>query len=142
MLFIYLKNPFNFVERICGLAKTASTHFVRLSASRTGLTQTFSTDPLLGSVGIYFFRQACQSRCSGLSASRTGLTQTFSTDPMLGSVERICGLAKDRTWIWSFGNSCTIRYTTRPLYKISKIKTKKGKPMPADIKQQSLQVKI
>jgi hypothetical protein len=57
-------------------AKPASTHFVRLSASRTGLTQTFSTDPLLGSVGIFyffvnsskldllfnslFFRQACQ----------------------------------------------------------------------------------
>jgi hypothetical protein len=36
-------------------AKPASTHFVRLSASRTGLTQTFSTDPLLGSVGIFYF---------------------------------------------------------------------------------------
>jgi hypothetical protein len=36
-------------------AKTASTHFVRLSASRTGLTQTFSTVPMLGTVGIFYF---------------------------------------------------------------------------------------
>ena len=88
---------------------------------------------------IIVIRQACQSRFTGLSASRTGLTQTFSTVPMLETVgifyffansskldllfnkksfhfvERICGLAKDRTWIWSFGNSCTIHYTTRPI---------------------------
>ncbi len=26
-----------------------------------------------------------------------------------------CGLAKNRTWIWSFGNSYTIHCTTRPI---------------------------
>ena len=28
--------------------------------------------------------------------------------------EPVCGLAKNRTWIWSFGNSYTIHCTTRP----------------------------
>ena len=26
-----------------------------------------------------------------------------------------CGLARNRTWIWSFGNSYTIHCTTRPV---------------------------
>ncbi len=27
-----------------------------------------------------------------------------------------CGLARNRTWIWSFGNSYTIHCTTGPFY--------------------------
>ena len=30
-------------------------------------------------------------------------------------MEKFCGLARNRTWIWSFGNSYTIHCTTRPL---------------------------
>lgn len=29
----------------------------------------------------------------------------------------MCGLAGNRTWIWSFGNSYTIHCTTRPVLK-------------------------
>ncbi len=104
---IYISNPWINLKpfHIIVIRQACQSRFTGLSASRIGLTQTFSyycyspslPVPIHGTVCFPYWtysnlfkflviRQACQSRFTGLSASRTGLTQTFSTVPMLETV--------------------------------------------------------
>ena len=96
---INISNPWTNLKpfHIIVIRQACQSRFTGLSASRTGLTQTFSyychspslPVPIHGTVCFPYWtysnlfkflviRQACQSRFTGLSASRTGLTQTFS----------------------------------------------------------------
>ena len=42
------------------------------------------------------------------------IIETFIDRGKFAIYENFCGLARNRTWIWSFGNSYTIHCTTRP----------------------------
>ena len=44
-----------------------------------------------------------------------GLYATYAGCKQIIWVEKNSGPARNRTWIWSFGNSYTIHCTTRPL---------------------------